>query len=379
MRVAILNITFGDISGGYRAYLEELVPRLAISDQVSAILIGLPEGIELPCLQKNYLSIERLKLKVSRFSLSGINSKTKKYIQQFAPDVIYIPVARYLNLNDIPVVNMNQNMEPYVASIRHNPLSEKIRLFLLKKAGRFAFRKAQKVIAISDFVKNALVNDLQVPEEKIAVIYHGYSKLTNKTSFIKPSLITSNMVNNFIFTAGSIRPARGLEDILKALNYLKLKKINQNLVIAGGTVANMRIYRECLENYILKNNLSDNVLWAEKLTPEEMNFCYKNCKLFVMTSRVEACSVTALESMAHGCITMSSENPPLPEIYGKAALFYPPHDYKTLAKHIMSAQSFSMDEIISIRKKSIDRSAQFNWDKCISTTIDQLVEATGLK
>ena len=131
-------------------------------------------------------------------------------------------------------------------------------------------------------------------------------------------------MGEFLFTAGSIRPARGLEDILYALNSLALEKVNLNLAIAGNTASNMLSYRSSLEKYILNNGLGKKVIWAEELNKSEMNWCYKNCKAFIMASRVEACPNTALEAMAHGCSCISSYNPPLPEIFADAAIYYVP-------------------------------------------------------
>lgn len=51
-----------------------------------------------------------------------------------------------------------------------------------------------------------------------------------------------------MFSAGSIRPARGLEDILGAMKYLILEKVNvKGLVIAGETELRMVSYRKKLE------------------------------------------------------------------------------------------------------------------------------------
>ena len=379
MKLAIINITGGNISGGYRAYLQEIIPKVAISSKVSTLLVGLPENVDFPTIRKDYPSVEWLKMRPAPFARSGIDSKAKNIIKIFNPDVIYIPTARYWSFKNIPVVNMNQNMEPYIPFVECNPLSEKIRLFLLKKEGTFAFRKARKVIAISNFVKDKLVNDSRIPESKIAVIHHGHYQITEKTKYAKPLSLPDTRKDNFIFTAGSIRPARGLEDILKALNHLKLKKVNINLVIAGNTVPNMQQYRKHLESYIFKNDLSNNIFWLDEINSAEMNWCYKKCKCFVMTSRIEACSIIALESMTHGCVTISSDNPPLPEIYTNTALFYPPRDHKFLAKIIMDVQSFSKKRIAQIRNNSMNKANDFNWDKCAATTIDLLVKVANTK
>ncbi len=314
MRIAILNITGGDISGGYMAYLNELVPEIMSNPEISGLLVGLPEKADFPVLRKEYPSIKWIKMKTVRFSHSGIDREVKKAVRQFNPDVIYIPTARFWTFNKIPVINMNQNMEPYIPNQKGNPISERIRLFLLKKEGSRAFRKAHKVITISNFVKDTLVNELKIDDSKIVVIYHGHHEVNGNIPLAKPSSVPDKWKNDFIFTAGSIRPARGLEDILFAFNLLIKESMSINLVIAGETVPNMVAYRKQLQKYITDNNLTDHVVWAKQLDNVQMNWCYNNCNMFVMTSRGEACSIIALESIAHGGIIIASKNPTLPDI-----------------------------------------------------------------
>ena len=45
MRVAIINLTGGGMSGGYRKYLCNVLPRMAVYDDVGAILCATPESI----------------------------------------------------------------------------------------------------------------------------------------------------------------------------------------------------------------------------------------------------------------------------------------------------------------------------------------------
>ena len=94
-----------------------------------------------------------------------------------------------------------------------------------------ALKSADRIIAISSFVKDYLVNHLNMNSQKIGLVYHGIDKPHDSLS--QPAAIPEKCYD-FIFTAGSIRPARGLEDILIALKYLSFKDIKlPSLVIAG--------------------------------------------------------------------------------------------------------------------------------------------------
>ena len=45
MKVAIINITGGGMSGGYRKYLQNVVPRMEKHDDVETILCATPDSI----------------------------------------------------------------------------------------------------------------------------------------------------------------------------------------------------------------------------------------------------------------------------------------------------------------------------------------------
>ena len=46
MRIAITNITGGGMSGGYKKYLQNVLPRLAVYSDVEAILCASPKSIK---------------------------------------------------------------------------------------------------------------------------------------------------------------------------------------------------------------------------------------------------------------------------------------------------------------------------------------------
>lgn len=65
MRVAILNLTGGGISGGYRKYLQNVIPRMAKDLAIEEILCASPSSIDIQswfifCLKLNLLLVNRL-------------------------------------------------------------------------------------------------------------------------------------------------------------------------------------------------------------------------------------------------------------------------------------------------------------------------------
>ncbi|GAG18129.1 unnamed protein product, partial [marine sediment metagenome] len=245
------------------------------------------------------------------------------------PDVIFVPLARRFCYKDLPVVNMVQGMEPLAYDDRENPLRERMKNLLRRRAARSAAAHADGFIAVSNFVRDFLVNEWSVPVEKIVVAHYGPADPPGRC--LRPASVPDDWAGDFIFTAGALRPARGLEDLVEAIGRLAERNVEARLVVAGATDPRMSSYRRAMQARISHHNLRDAVIWTGRLNKEEMDWCYRNCKIFVMTSRVESFGMIAMEAMAGGCVCVAADNPCLPEVFGEASVYYPPKDSAALA------------------------------------------------
>jgi glycosyltransferase involved in cell wall biosynthesis len=372
MRIAVLNITGGGMSGGYRKYLQNIIPRMAGHPDVEAILCTFPKSLNGEDLFDNLTNVEFAHSSLSQPLRNGISYSLKHALRRFCPDVLFIPTAQYLKFKDVAVVNMVRNMEPFDYSGEKNPFSEKLRNFVRGKLASNAVQRSQRVIALSNYVKQFLVDNLKISENKISVVYHGIQH-DESFNYTKPSAVPDSWKGNFLFTAGSIRPARGLEDILYALKHLNAEKFDINLLIAGATAPNMLPYLKSLKAKIAEFGLQRKIIWSGSLNNEQMNWCHKNCQLFVMTSRVEALAMIACEAISRGSICITADSSVLPEVFKKAAVYYPANNSRLLAKTIQTTLDWSehqRNEMYGLMRK---RAAEFpSWDDTVDKTVNEL-------
>ena len=375
MRLAIINLTGGGFSGGYRKYLKNMIPLLAEHAEVDKLMCVSAEGNDIsgwfPSLKNTDYGECR------RFSLPHLafipDRKMSECLRKFSPDVIFLPVDRYVRPNNLPVVNMVRNMEPLVPNMRGDTLREILKKYVLRKVICQAVRRADHTIAVSGYVKNYLMEKLQIPEDKISQVYHGLTSQTGDC-IRRPHSLPVGWDSGFLFTCGSVRPARGLEDLIGALTDLRLKKIDMRLVIAGETLAGMRKYRKSLERHLALKQLTDSVCWAGTMSEEELRWCYNKCSLFVMTSRVEACPNIALEAMANGAVAIASDNPPLPEFFSDCAAYYEAGKKESLAKAIISRLGLNCAEREAVSERSRKRSDMFSWKLTADMTMSVLMK-----
>ena len=375
IKIAIINLTAGGMSGGYRKYLENILPRMAVSNSVEGILCATPVTVD---IQNRFSFLPKVKFvtcKPYNFLHFSPDYKLKEILDGFSPDIIFIPVERYFKFNRVPIVNMIQNMEPFTENIDVNSFTDKGRLYIQRLVAKKAMKKSDRVIAISKHVKNFLLNKWNISEDKIGLVYHGIEIPKDEEKQL-PQNIPKDWEGKFIFTAGSIRPARGLEDILEAMKYLSLKRAEiKGLVITGGISPSMIGYQHKLKKWIQAQNLSPKIFWVSSLNEKEMNWCYRNCTSFVMTSRVEACPNIVLEAMSHGCISISSDNPPLPEIFGDAVIYYPPKRGELLAESIQTVLEWNNYQRDEASKKARERAAEFSWDVTVERLLTEFKKA----
>ena len=369
MKIAIINITGGGISGGYKKYLQNIIPRMAVSPGIETILCASPKTIKIENWLSPFSKIKLIDCQPFRFLRGGFDSKLKQHLDDFAPDLIFIPIERFLEFKKVPVINMVQNMEPLVGSWG-GPLSERFKNWIRKKEGRSALKKSNRIIVPSAYVRDFLVKHWDIPDEKIGLVYHGVDSPEKDIS--SPQSFSKQWDNGFLFTAGSIRPARGLEDILYAFKYLQSKLSSSPvLLIAGEASPGMERYQKGLKDWTKKNGLSSQVYWTGGLTAKEMSWCYKKCQAFIVTSRVESFGLIAAEAMAHGSICISSDSSCLPEIFDGAAVFYPVGKPDVLAQKIKEVLGWSLEKKEKMSQLSLKRASFFSWDKCAQQTLEE--------
>jgi len=364
MKLAIVNISGGTFSGGYRKYLLKLIPLLLEKNEISSLRVYVPENTEMdadPSVIHYW--------KASRFQLGY--SSIKKNLGKFKPDLIFVPTARKFSYKNVPVVNMVRNMEPLLVPFGANPLSEKIINIMRAWVAKRSTVKADRTIAVSNHVKDFITSQWSVSPDKVGVVYHGVNPLSDiKKKPEKPANIPED--TSFLFTGGSIRPARGLEDLIQALPGILEHKPGLKLVIAGKSDPGMQFYQDEITDLAKSLGVYHQIIWCGHLLPYQMAWCFQNCEVFVMTSRAEACPNIVLEALTHGTLSVSTDTDPMPEFFQGHAIYYHSGDPSALADGVNRMFKKSDSEIRKLRTLGKEWASYFTWQRCADSTIMEL-------
>jgi glycosyltransferase involved in cell wall biosynthesis len=266
---------------------------------------------------------------------------------------------------------MVRNMETLDWNDQNDPIRHRVATRLRRLEGHLAARSAQRLIAVSEYVREFLIEKWRVNPAMLSVVYHGVDDPDDvHESPAKPDSVPD--FTRFIFTAGSTKPSRGLEDLLAAV--AQLPEPRPALVVAGRAEPPFGGYEQALRGRAQDISNGATIFWAGMLASHEMAWCYRHADLFVMTSRVEACPNIALEAMSFGCPSIAANNKPLPEMYGDAATYYQPRRPESLAGQITDLMR-QPDRRAALSNAARARALGFTWSRCAEGTAQALTLA----
>lgn len=368
MKVAWVNLTNGGLSGGSRKYLARVAPRLAADPRVSRLDMLSPAGIEAFPHLEGISSHWRWDTRQQWLGFPRVREE----LRRISPDVVYVPTARWVDPGGAGLVIMVRNMEPLLPQNPHNPPSVRLVNAARAAAAKLACQRAHRIIAVSDFVARHLQQKWSIDASKVARIYHGLDEANSRVRATPPQEFANGEDGPFLFLAGSLRPFRGLEDGIRALALLRDTYPALTLAIAGSPEGRVTTWLDQQRSLASALSIDKRIRWLGKLTEAEMAWCFERCRVFLMTSRVEACPNIALEALSHGALTVATRNPPMPEFLQSAAVYYTAGDPHELAAGIRKLLEAPASMVQRLRATSADVAAGFTWDGCAALTIKEL-------
>lgn len=265
------------------------------------------------------------------------NSKQRNYVEQFVlPKLIYkkYPDA-IIHYPDTmaPIFSKNKvviTIHDLAFKTLKNEFTLKTRLWK-NFITDLSVKKADKIIAITNFTKSEIEKYYPYAKNKTTVIYNGFNDFSKEPINEKKLRdgFSEIISNPYILTVSTISPRKNIDGLIKAFNLLK-EQIPHNLIIAGKNGWNY----EYVFRLVDELKLNDRVWFTGAVTDDELKLLYKNASLFVYPSYYEGFGLPPLEAMACGCPTIVLNESSLPEVVGKGALLVYSSDEDELSKKI---------------------------------------------
>jgi len=235
-------------------------------------------------------------------------------------------------------------------------------------------KKADKIIASSNSLKNELDRYLGVAEEKVEVIHSGLDQRFFADSNIdaKKMLEKFGINKKYILFLGTLEPSKNITRLLRAFAKLKEKYKNNNgkkfeyqLVLAGKKGWLSEEYVQIIKNL----GISKDVVFTGYVVGDELVPLFKNSEFFIMPSLYEGFGMTVLEAFATGAPAIVSDVPSLVEIVKDGARLVNPLDIDAITTAMIE---FIQNEDIrnEYRKKGLLVARKFDWKNTAKKTLE---------
>lgn len=279
------------------------------------------------------------------------------YLNSPKPDIIFSPSHYGPLFSPIPSVISIMDL-----GFLHWPNQfTKKDFFQLKYMTRLSIKRAKKIIAISEFTKQDIVNTYGIKPEKIVVAYPGVNQTKNK------KLKAKNKYGKYILFLGTLKPSKNINGLIEAFKLLDEKDLK--LIITG---KKGWLYQQIFEK-VKELDLEEKVIFTGFVSDQEAEKLLKNAEVFVLPSFWEGFGIPAVEAMAVGIPVVASNAGSLPEILGNAAVIVDPNKPEDIAAGIKKAINDA-----KLRKQLVaagrERALVFNWQNCCKIIYETLIK-----
>ncbi len=255
-----------------------------------------------------------------RILLKGIivvsyTMRCAKHINKF--DILHI----HNNLNFVPILRRNNRNAVILLHMNNTHFTSKRYSKWLKPFYKMAIKDSDKIICVSQFIRDDIIRNYSEAQQKSIVIYNG----VDDRKFIRKSEEENSRIRKrfgvdakkiTITFAGRLTKSKGIHTLLEALTKINRKEFQ--LIIAGS-----RSFAEPskISNYEIKlldmaKRLGDRVRFLGYVKPDDLAELYSISDICVVPSLpfVEGCPFVLLEAMSSSCCVITADAPPMDEI-----------------------------------------------------------------
>jgi len=367
MRVAVNAAFFrpADI-GGSGVYLQNLIPRLLkLDSELDLILFAPPDALSMfednPRLKKRALpGADRFQRRIYYEQVL-----IPKAARATGAHLIFSAGTSGPLMSPVPHISALMDLQH-----RHYPEYFSLRT----RAFRWVFwegaiKRADAVVAISEFTKNDLIAQLGIDAEKIEVIHLGAETREPPADVVEA--VSKRVPQPFIFLPGRTYPHKGHLTLIRAFDAIA-SRIPHHLVFCG---APDRAHDEVMQA-IAGSPHGARIHHLGRISSGEVAALFRLADILAFPSEFEGFGLPLIEAMTVGCPVVATSAASIPEVVGDAALLVPPGDHEALAEAILKVLSDS-----GLRGKLVERGRTrargFSWDRCAERTLDLFKRIAG--
>lgn len=219
-----------------------------------------------------------------------------------------------------------------------------------------AVRRADWVLADSDSTRHDLVELLDVPENRISVLYPGveprFCPMTD-TEELARVRHKYGLPARFILSVGTLQPRKNYATLVEAFS--QITDADLGLVIVG---QRGWLYDDLLA--LAREKGLGRVHFPGFVEDSDLPAFYNLAEVFVLPSLYEGFGIPPLEAMACGTPVITADNSSFPEVVGDAGLLVDAPDVQALVsglRRLLTDSALRQD----MTAKGLRRAMRFTW------------------
>ena len=364
MKIAIDARMYGLENGGIGRYVVNLINELSSQDRENTYYILLRQKY-FQSLTINNPNFKKILSNYSHYSFAE-QLRLPYQLWKIRPDLTHFPHFNVPLLWFGPyVVTIHDLIKHFykgINSTTRQPLFYWAKYFIYRLVSDLAIKRAAIIITPSLFWKNYLAKNYHILPYKIKAIYEGVDhrdpNLDYLATQIKQTLTKYKITKPYIIYVGNLYPHKNVDILFRAAKEMKIGVV---------VVCARNFFRSRAEEIVSKIGGQDYVNFVGFVPDDELRILYRESLCLVFPSLMEGFGLPGLEAMEAGTAVIAADSSCLPEVYGRAALYFNPNDLNQLIEKIHIIESSqTRRKFITEGKKQIKK---YSWDRMGKQTI----------
>lgn len=238
-----------------------------------------------------------------------------------------------------------------------------------------ALRRADALIAISNFTKSCIIEALDYPAERIHVIHRAVDREVFRPLSVPPAFRQKYGLDKdqrYVLYVGSEDPRKNLETLIKAFAAVQERLPAARWIKAGS--AYFAAEREKLLAWVAELGLEGKVRFLDQVPDEDLPLLYNAVEVFVLPSFYEGFGLPALEAMSCGTPVIASNRASLPEVVGEGGVLVDPQDEQEMAQRIVELIA-KPERRAAASQAALQQADRFSLERQASETVGVYKEA----
>ena len=218
---------------------------------------------------------------------------------------------------------------------------------------KHAAGSARKIIAVSQFTKRDIMNNLGIKEEKIEVI----SEAADDFNRLSVQSFQGVPLQDYFLYVGNVYRHKNPGALIEAFKILHKENPKLKLVFVGKE----DFFYKNLKKKFSKLINQKSIIFKDNISDQELASLYKNAICLVRPSLMEGFSLPPLEAMSAKGIVLASDIPVHREIFDDAVIYFDTYKIDDLISKMKFLLNIEREEKNKIIKKGIEKTKEYSW------------------